>query len=34
MMEESTYQHIAFWELIKSEKATRKKIYEEGVKIH
>lgn len=34
MIEESAYQHAGFWELLKSEKASRKRLYEEGVRIN
>lgn len=33
-MEESTYQHVSFWELLRSDKVTRDKLYEEGARIN
>jgi hypothetical protein len=34
LMEEATYQYVAFWELLKSDKVTRGRVYEEGVRIN
>ena len=31
-MEESAYMYVTFWELLKSDKATKINVYEEGVK--
>jgi len=33
-MEESTYQHVTFWEVLKSNKASKSKLYDEGVGIN
>ena len=33
LMEDNTYRHSAFWELLKSPKVTKQKVYEKGVEI-